>query len=91
MRERNILPGYALFRSFKVHKIGEVKYINIIKHHNRHVNNTQILSIADIRTPYLETVLMQKIEGTTLGQTFLESKQITIEPSNIKGEFHFLS
>lgn len=70
MSERNLLPGHARFSSFNVHKIGEVKYINMIKHHNRHGNKTQILSIADITTPDLETFLMQNIEGTTLSQIF---------------------
>ena len=66
MSDKKLLPGNAMFSSFNVYNIGELKYINMLKNHNRFVNNTQILSIADITTKDLEQVLVQKIEPSTI-------------------------
>ena len=91
MSKRKLLPGHSQFCCFDVHGHGEKVYRRLLNAHTTCVNDTKIASIADIYTPDLEKVLQTKQGGYTLQETYLQSKQIVIEPSNICGKFHFLA
>lgn len=91
MSKRKLFPGQAQFCGFDVFGVGEIEYRKMLNSHTKHINATKLTSIVDIHTPDLERVKQQKRYGYSLRETYLQSKAIILEPSNIKGKFHFLS
>ena len=91
MISRQLLPGKAEFFPLNVNEYGVDAYKKWLNKHDTFFNNIKHVANTNVNTADLEVLLQATSNGYTLQEMFLDSGIITIEPSNIKGKFHFLS
>lgn len=91
MIKKLLLPGVSRFCGVDVHGAGELVYRRLLNDHAKHINDAKINTIVYIHTPDLETFLSQKRNGFSIKEAYLQSNDIVIEPSNLRGKFHFLA
>ena len=91
MTTKKLLPGHAAFCSLNIYGFGVEEYKKLLNGNNHYINNTKNLAMINVNTIDFEKVLQATSGGIKVCVKYITPDSNFIEPSNIKGKFHFLS